>query len=703
MNTMNPNHDEKIKQAISAWIDGEATREEKELAERSVRENTGYALYAAELKKLTFSLKRWEAEDLSPDLLQRLQNSSEREGFSMKNLFRSFNIRFAGGLVAAALAVVVVVHLPEVMQKEHQKKSEGQVTLSGAVAGTTTASPEKKVAEALVQTATDAAEAVKNAVSGPRETLELKQEMYRGDASVSRVALMSKSRAEVSSYEMLGVASPAVGGISWDQRYVPTQPGNTEGYNKIEEISFKNVTNDPLSTFSIDVDTASYSNLRRFLTQQNQMPPQDAVRIEEMINYFRYDYPKPDGKDPFSITTEVGTCAWNPAHELVLIGLKGKELDPATMPPSNLVFLIDVSGSMQDPNKLPLLQQAFRKLTNQLTGKEKVAMVVYAGNAGLVLPSTPGSEKSKILQAIDGLQAGGSTAGGQGIQLAYQVAKENFIKGGNNRVILATDGDFNVGASSDAEMVRLIEAKRDEGIFLTILGFGEGNLKDSKMQQIADKGNGNYFYIDSIMEAQKVLVRELGSTLFTIAKDVKIQVEFNPAEVKAYRLVGYEKRALANEDFNNDKKDAGELGAGHTVTALYEIIPAGSQEEVGGVDALKYQQPTEVKKSDELLTVKLRYKEPDGDTSKLITQTLKPVAAGTAVSENFTQASAVAEFGLLLRKSQFKGSAKYQDVIDALKGLKSEDKDGYRTELIGLVEKAKVLDETPVNGIQFKN
>ncbi|MBI4711607.1 MAG: VWA domain-containing protein, partial [Candidatus Omnitrophica bacterium] len=386
-----------------------------------------------------------------------------------------------------------------------------------------------------------------------------------------------------------GFAAPAPGGLGWDQRYYPTQPGNTEGYNKVEELSFKNVTSDPLSTFSIDVDTASYSNLRRFLNE-NQMPPQDVVRIEEMINYFHYDYPKPDGKDPFSITTEVGSCAWNPAHQTVLIGLKGKELDQATMPPSNLVFLIDVSGSMQDPNKLPLLQQAFRKLTNQLSEKEKVAMVVYAGNAGLVLPSTSSAEKSKILQAIDGLQAGGSTAGGAGIQLAYQVAKENFSKGGNNRVILATDGDFNVCASSDAEMVRLIESKRDEGIFLTILGFGEGNLKDSKMQQIADKGNGNYFYIDSLMEAQKVLVRELGSTLFTIAKDVKIQVEFNPAQVKGYRLVGYEKRALANEDFNNDKKDAGELGAGHTVTALYEIIPAGSKEETGSaVDPLKYQ------------------------------------------------------------------------------------------------------------------
>lgn len=696
MNTMNQNHDEKVKQAISAWIDGEATREEKELAEKSIRENVEYAHYAAELRKLTSSLKRWEAEDLSPDLLQRLQNSNEREGFSMKNLFTGFNVRFAGGLVAAVIAVVVVVHLPEVMQRE-QKERE---SLSGKSPVQATVYEKKKTPEVLLQTAANAVKAVKKEVSAPATVLSASSQ----SRAINGYTKGGAVRAELRSYEMLARdAAPVAGGMSWDQRYVPAQPGNTEGYNKVEELSFKNVVNDPLSTFSIDVDTASYSNLRRFLNE-NQMPPQDAVRIEEMINYFHYDYPKPDGKDPFSITTEVGPCAWNPAREMVLIGLKGKELDQAAMPPSNLVFLIDVSGSMQDPNKLPLLQQAFRKLTNQLTEKEKVAMVVYAGNAGLVLPSTSGAEKSKILQAIDGLQAGGSTAGGAGIQLAYQVAKENFIKGGNNRVILATDGDFNIGASSDAEMVRLIESKRDEGIFLTILGFGEGNLKDSKMQQIADKGNGNYFYIDSLMEAQKVLVRELGSTLFVIAKDVKIQVEFNPAQVKSYRLIGYEKRALANEDFNNDKKDAGELGAGHTVTALYEIIPVGSKEDAGStVDPLKYQQPTEIKKSGELLTVKLRYKEPDGDTSKLITKVLGPAAKGAAVSENFRQASAVAEFGLLLRKSQFKGGAKYQDVIDALKGLKSEDKDGYRTELIGLVEKAKVLDETAVNGIHFKN
>ncbi|HNX68248.1 MAG TPA: VWA domain-containing protein [Candidatus Omnitrophota bacterium] len=683
--------EELIKQAISAWVDGEATPEETELAERSVRENAVYARYAAELRKLTSSLKHWEAEDLSPDFRQRLQNLSEREGFSMKNLFSHFNVRLAGGLVAAALAVVVVVHFPEVMQKEQREK------------------------EILLQKQQTA-----QAVAGPQKAAERSQPIVADTAmlaerSADSLSVGSKNvvsgyaeRSELRAKEMFRTAAPAAsrlapGGMTWDQRYIPTQPGNTEGYNKVEESSFKNVISDPLSTFSIDVDTASYSNLRRFLNE-GQMPPQDALRLEEMINYFHYDYPKPDGNEPFSITTETGPCLWNPAHQTVLIGLKGKELDTATLPPSNLVFLIDVSGSMQDPNKLPLLQKAFTKLTNQLSGKEKVAIVTYAGNAGLVLASTPGSEKSKILQAIENLQAGGSTAGGQGIQLAYQVAMENFIKGGNNRVILATDGDFNVGASSDAEMVRLIEAKRDQGIFLTVLGFGEGNIKDSKMQQIADKGNGNYFYIDSLMEAQKVLVKELGSTLFVIAKDVKIQVEFNPAQVKSYRLVGYEKRALANEDFNNDKKDAGELGAGHTVTALYEIVPAGSKEETASVDPLKYQQ-TEVQKSGELLTVKLRYKEPDGDQSKLITKPLQVLQTFVAVqsTENFLQASAVAEFGLLLRKSQFKDKASYQQVLDTLKGLKSEDKDSYRQELMGLVEKAKALDESAVQGIAFKS
>ncbi|HRF41540.1 MAG TPA: VWA domain-containing protein, partial [Saprospiraceae bacterium] len=346
---------------------------------------------------------------------------------------------------------------------------------------------------------------------------------------------------------------------------------NTEDYSPIAENRFHKATDTPLSTFSIDVDAASYSNMRRFL-KNGQMPPADAVRIEEMINYFDYQYPQPTGEHPFEVVAEMSECPWQPEHRLLHIGLKGREIATDKLPPSNLVFLIDVSGSMDSPNKLPLLQSAFRLLVNQLRPQDKVAMVVYAGAAGLVLEPTDGNDKQKILEALQRLQAGGSTAGGAGIRLAYDVARQHFVKGGNNRVILATDGDFNVGASSDADMVRLIEEERKSGVFLTVLGFGMGNYKDNKMQQLSNAGNGNHAYIDDIDEAKKVLVEEFGGTLFTIAKDVKIQIEFNPAQVAGYRLIGYENRLLNKEDFNDDKKDAGELGAGHTVTALYEIV-----------------------------------------------------------------------------------------------------------------------------------
>jgi Ca-activated chloride channel homolog len=401
---------------------------------------------------------------------------------------------------------------------------------------------------------------------------------------------------------------------------------NTENYNRIDDNPFHRVGNEPLSTFSIDVDTASYSNLRRFITQ-GELPPKDAVRIEEMINYFTYNYPQPKGERPFSVTTEVAAAPWNPQHKLVEVGLQGKRLESETLPPSNLVFLIDVSGSMDDPNKLPLVQQSLKLLVNKLRPEDRVSLVVYAGNAGLVLPATPGSQKSKILGAIARLEAGGSTAGGQGIELAYKIAKQNFLKSGNNRVILATDGDFNVGVSSDADLTRLIEQKRDQGIFLTVLGFGTGNYKDGKMEQLADKGNGNYAYIDTLLEAKKVLVNDLRGTLFTIAKDVKIQVEFNPAKVQAYRLIGYENRLLQNQDFNDDKKDAGDIGAGHSVTALYEIIPTGVKSDVKlpEVDPLRYQHSGETASNtadNELMQVKLRYKLPQDSTSQLITQTI---------------------------------------------------------------------------------
>ncbi|GAB4230471.1 MAG: VWA domain-containing protein [Ekhidna sp.] len=466
---------------------------------------------------------------------------------------------------------------------------------------------------------------------------------------------------------------------------------NTEEYATIHENGFRKVLDKPLSTFSIDVDAASYSNMRRFINN-GQLPPKDAVRIEEMINYFNYDYENPAGKDPFSINTSVAKAPWNADHLIAQVGLQGKKIDLSELPPSNIVFLLDVSGSMSAPNKLPLLKSAFKLLANELRPQDKVSIVVYAGAAGLVLPPTDGNDKKKIMDALDALQAGGSTAGGAGIELAYRTAKENFVEGGNNRVVLATDGDFNVGASSNAAMERLVEEKRNEGVFLTVLGFGMGNYKDSKMEILADKGNGNYAYIDTMKEAKKVLVNEFGGTMFTIAKDVKIQVEFNPSVVQAYRLIGYENRLLNDEDFNDDKKDAGELGSGHSVTALYEIIPVGVESEfVKDIDPLKYQSNDRtVAGSDELLTVKFRYKEPDGQKSKLITKLVQNRLE--KASDNLNWSMAVAGFGMLLRDSEFKGELTYSEVLNLAKSSKGRDAFGYRAEFIALVGLAEGMN-----------
>jgi len=464
---------------------------------------------------------------------------------------------------------------------------------------------------------------------------------------------------------------------------------NTEEYSRIVDNGFKSVLENPLSTFSIDVDRAAYANVRRFLNS-NQLPPPDVVRIEEMVNYFKYDYPQPKGNDPFSVSIEVAPCPWEGRHRLALVGLQGLEIETADLPPNNLVFLLDVSGSMNSPGKLPLLKSAMRLLVGNLRPEDRVSIVVYAGAAGLVLEPT--SDKTRILGAINRLSAGGSTAGGAGIELAYRTARESFIKEGNNRVILATDGDFNVGASSDGALVRMIEKKRESGIFLSVLGFGTGNYKDSKMEQLADKGNGNYAYIDDILEAKKVLVTEMGGMLATIAKDVKIQIEFNPAKVAAYRLIGYENRVLADEDFDDDQKDAGELGAGHTVTALYEIVPTGSREKFPTAGKLKYQ-ATRLVDSDELMAVKLRYKQPDGDRSKLIAETVKAADfQSLEPSENLRFASAVAEFGMLLRGSEYKGNTSYDQIQQRARASRGADTEGYRAEFIRLVEKAQLLD-----------
>jgi len=462
---------------------------------------------------------------------------------------------------------------------------------------------------------------------------------------------------------------------------------DTESYDKIDDNPFLAVAGNPRSTFSIDVDRASYGNVRRFINR-GQKPPKDAVRIEELVNYFSYDYPAPTGDVPFAVTTDVTTAPWNASHRLVRIGIQGKKIPLGELPPSNLVFLIDVSGSMADADKLPLLKSAFRLLVKELRPQDRVAIVVYAGSAGLVLPSTPGSEKRRILDAIDELEARGSTAGGAGIRMAYDVAKENRIDGGINRVILATDGDFNIGVSSDAEMVRLIEEKREQGTTLTVLGFGTGNLKDSKMEKLADHGNGHYAYVDGFNEARRVFVREIGGTLATIAKDVKIQVEFNPTRIASYRLIGYENRLLRDEDFNDDRKGAGDLGAGHSVTALYEVVPVGAPDadSARGSDPLRYQDRgarSGTASTDELMYVKLRYKKPSGSDSRLLTHVVRDRISDP--SADFRFAAAVAEFGMVLRDSPYRGKATFEQALSLAEAGRGADTDGDRAEFISLV------------------
>ncbi|WP_295794640.1 von Willebrand factor type A domain-containing protein [Mucilaginibacter sp.] len=476
---------------------------------------------------------------------------------------------------------------------------------------------------------------------------------------------------------------------------VTKRDDDDESYAGITENAFTTVKNAPLSTFSVDVDAASYSNVRRFINQ-GQMPPADAVRIEEMINYFHYNLPAPTDGGPVAIHTELSSAPWNAKHRLLRIGLKAKTIDAQKPPSSNLVFLIDVSGSMFQDNKLPLVKSSMKILVEQLRPQDRVAIVAYAGNAGLVLPATSGDKKSTINDAIENLAAGGSTAGGEGLKLAYKIAQENFMARGNNRIVMCTDGDFNVGPSSDGDMEKLITKERDSKVAISIMGFGMGNYKDSKMETLADKGNGNYAYIDNITEAHKALVSEFGGTLFTIAKDVKLQVEFNPAKVQAYRLLGYEDRMLAKEDFNNDKKDAGDMGLGHTVTALYEIVPAGIKDDyAGSVDPLKYQKALPVsvdKSSDEMMTIKFRYKDPDSATSKLSQVSIKDSPrALEATTVDFRFAAAVAEFGMLLRGSQFKQQSTYAQAISLAKGAKGNDEEGYRSEFIRLAESAKSI------------
>jgi Ca-activated chloride channel family protein len=544
----------------------------------------------------------------------------------------------------------------------------GTVTVRAAQAGWKTAVITGVVVRAGQVTTVDV-----RLVAAPPEEKEM--------AARDEVAKMSASPAlRGNGYVSLPGSAPA---------YYRQQPFNTEDYHNFKDNGFQRPATAPLSTFAIDVDAASYSNVRRYLTQ-GQRPPADAVRVEELINYFPYDYPGPAGSDPFSVTTAQMPAPWAPEHRLVMVGLQGRRIDARELPPSNLVFLLDVSGSMASPDKLPLVQRAFRLLVEQLRPEDRVAIVVYAGAAGLVLPSTPGSDKRTILAALDELQAGGSTAGGEGIKLAYQVAQQNHIANGNNRVILATDGDFNVGVSSEGELVRLIESKKSQGTYLTVLGFGTGNLKDSRMEALADKGNGHYAYVDDIMEARKVFVQEMGATLVTIAKDAKIQVEFNPAQVAEYRLIGYENRLMAAEDFNDDTKDGGELGAGHAVTAIYEIVLVGKGGTGTTVDPLKYQAPRPAgDATDELVTVKLRYQPPTGTgPSRLITRTVRR-DDGARGSENLRFAAAVAEYGMLLRNSEYKAQSTWENVLTLARQNLGSDPGGYRAEFLRLAEVAR--------------
>jgi Ca-activated chloride channel family protein len=467
---------------------------------------------------------------------------------------------------------------------------------------------------------------------------------------------------------------------------------NTEDYNHIVDNPFLTVAQNPLSTFAIDVDTASYSNVRRFLNE-GKLPPKDAVRIEELVNYFTYDYPAPTGEHPVSVSPEVAPCPWDGNHLLARIGLQARRIDAAHLPPRNLVFLIDVSGSMNEPKKLPLLKEAFGLLVDQLTERDRVAVTVYAGQAGLVLPPTPGDRKGEIRAALGRLEAGGPTNGGAGIVQAYRVAREGFLPGGANRVILATDGDFNVGVSGQGELIRLIEEQRKAGVFLTVLGFGYGNLKDATLEQLADHGNGHYAYIDSLDEARKVFV-EQGAALVTVAKDVKLQVEFNPNQVAGYRLIGYENRLLHAQDFRDDRKDAGDMGAGHTVTALYELVPAGRPVPAPGVAPLKYQKPAEpaaAADSGELCTVRLRYKEPDADTGRELAVPVRRGAADARPSDDFRFAAAVAAFGMLLRDSPYKGGATFEAVEASARAGLGRDPHGHRAEFLKLVRTAGSL------------
>jgi Ca-activated chloride channel homolog len=691
---------------LTAFALGELSANDHAKMAEAIAESPEAQAYVAETQQFARLLRaEYEADRQQPAALQekgpRLTNAVWTEEQ------RRSSSRYQWGSLAAALAMFAVIATVAIstIQRESGRLSKrvGDVPKQEKQ---NVPAPVEVIPEPTVEMEVAQAPAATPPASAP-EFVEEKESAGLDPSAAGRnrrFALNPPSPAAPKPMAAAGTYGYSSGAGETTEAEPPPryrQDFNTATYDKVEENPFLPAATNPLSTFSIDVDTASYSNVRRFINS-GSLPPKDAVRVEEMINYFTYDYKEPEGDKPFSIDLDATSCPWDSTHRLLRIGLKGREVGNEKRPASNLVFLLDVSGSMMPGERLPLVKQAMRLLVDKLGEKDRVAIVIYAGGSGLALKSTAGNEKEKILRALEELQAGGSTNGAEGIELAYKVAADNFIKGGVNRVILATDGDFNIGVTNQGDLIRLIEQKAKTGVFLSVLGVGTDNLKDSTMQKLADKGNGNYAYLDSVDEARKVLVHQINGTLMTIAKDVKIQVEFNPARVASYRLIGYEKRLLRKEDFNNDKVDAGEIGAGHTVTALYEVVPAGSgvtdpAASVPPVDPLKYQSPaaTTVMKTDgsaEMVTVKLRHKKPDGDVSEL---TEKSFTDNGSKFENAAPdlkfAAAVAEFGMLLRDSQFKGKGSFGAVLEWAQEGKGRDAAGYRAGFIELVRSAQSL------------
>ncbi len=647
----------------------------------------------AELKKLIDELikSRPDAEpdaDFKARLKAELLSKMEKKDHKKVSFFIMHRKAFVG---AAGLAAALVLVLTFAVRPELSRVFRGSGAAESAEVGLSGQERDYTAAEdslPAVRTENKNAQRKEEAADKPAKQLSAPEAVYLSEAPVP-AAEMKRMNSPMG----LVMADEEISADYFDEGMIGAaepEDFNTEEYRRIYENSFYSPAEQPLSTFSIDVDTASYSNVRRFLNN-GSLPYPDSVRIEELINYFDYDYPQPEGSSPFSLNTELAACPWNEESLLLMVGLQGKTVEFEEIPESNIVFLIDSSGSMQDENKLPLLKQAMAMLTEQLRPEDRVSIVAYAGSAGLVLPPVSGNDKDAIFEAIDNLDAGGSTAGGEGIELAYSVATENLFKNGNNRIILATDGDFNVGASSEGELTRLIESKRDQGIYLTVLGFGMGNYKDSRMESLADKGNGNYAYIDTLNEARKVLVEGLSGTMFTIASDVKIQIEFNPAYVGEYRLIGYENRVMDARDFDDDKKDAGEIGAGHSVTALYEIKPAAGME----TSELRYQT---LKTADgaegngELGYLKFRYKNP-GEIESLLSEKVIGSSMAENPSENLRFASAVAEWGMILRHSEHAPEASIEHVINAVKKSLGEDPYGYRAEFLTLLYKTRALME----------